>query len=74
VKYHPLLSPIPARARHRGRARRPRSVSADTAMHLARYFGSDSLSRLNSHAAFDLRVAQIANAKRIEREIAPSTA
>jgi len=28
---------------------------------------------LNLQAAYDLRVAEIANAKRIEREIAPAT-
>jgi antitoxin HigA-1 len=54
--------------------RERRGVSADTAMRLARYFGGDALSWLNLQAAFDLRVAEIANAKRVEREIAPSTA
>ena len=51
-----------------------RGVSADTAMRLARYFGGDARSWLNLQAAYDLRVAEIENAKRIEREIAPSTA
>ena len=54
--------------------REQRGVSADTAMCLARYFGGDALSWLNLQAAFDLRVAEIANAERIEREIVPSTA
>jgi len=49
-------------------------VSADTAMRLARYFGGDARSWLNLQAAYDLRVAEIASAKRIEREIAPATA
>jgi addiction module HigA family antidote len=54
--------------------RQRRGISADTAMRLARYFGGDALSWLNLQAAFDLRVAEIANAKRIEREIVPSRA
>lgn len=50
-----------------------RGVSADTAMRIARYFGGDARSWLNLQAAYDLRVAEIENAKRIEREIAPAT-
>jgi len=53
--------------------RERRGVSADTAMRLARYFGGDARSWLNLQAAYDLRVAEIGNAKRIEREIAPAT-
>lgn len=49
--------------------RERRGVSADTAMRLARYFGGDARSWLNLQAAYDLRVAELANAKRIEREI-----
>ena len=54
--------------------RERRGVSADTAMRLARYFGGDARSWLNLQAAYDLRVAEIENAKRIEREIVPATA
>ena len=50
-----------------------RGVSPDTAMRLARYFGGDARSWLNLQAAYDLRVAEIAGAKRVEREIAPAT-
>jgi addiction module HigA family antidote len=53
--------------------RERRGVSADTAMRLARYFGGDARSWLSLQAAYDLRVAEIENAKRIEREIAPAT-
>jgi addiction module HigA family antidote len=53
--------------------RERRGVSADTAMRLARYFGGDARSWLNLQAAYDLRLAEIENAKRIEREIAPAT-
>jgi addiction module HigA family antidote len=53
--------------------RKRRGASADTAMRLARYFGGDARSWQKLQAAYDLRVAEIANAKRIEREIAPAT-
>lgn len=52
--------------------RERRGVSADTAMRLARYFGGDARSWLNLQAAYELRVAEIGSAKRIEREIAPA--
>ncbi len=54
--------------------RERRGVSADTAMRLARYFGGDARSWLNLQAAYDLRLAERANAKRIEREITPAAA
>ncbi len=54
--------------------RERRGVTADTAMRLARYFGGDARSWLNLQAAYDLRVAEIENAKRIEREIVPASA
>ena len=54
--------------------RERRGITADTAMRLARYFGGDARSWLNLQAAYDLRVAELANAKRIEREIDPAAA
>ena len=51
--------------------RERRGVSADTAMRLARYFGGDARSWLNLQAIDDLRLAEIANARKIEREIMP---
>jgi addiction module HigA family antidote len=54
--------------------RERRGITADTAMRLARYFGGDARSWLNLQAAYDLRVAEIENAKRIEREIVPAAA
>lgn len=53
--------------------RERRGMTADTALRLARYFGGDAQSWLNLQALYDLRVAEIANAKRIEREVQPST-
>ena len=51
--------------------RERRGISADTAMRLARYFGGDAHSWLNLQAIYDLRVAEKADARRIEREIEP---
>ena len=51
-----------------------RGISADTAMRLARFFGGDAHSWLNLQATYDLRVAEIANARKIEREVIPLTA
>ena len=50
-----------------------RGISADTAMRLARYFGGDAHSWLNLQAIYDLRVAEMANARKIEREVLPIT-
>ena len=55
-------------------ARERRGITADTAMRLARYFGGDARSWMNLQAAYDLRVAEIENAKRIEKEIVPAAA
>ena len=52
--------------------RKRRGVSADTALRLARYFGGDARSWLNLQTAYDLRVAEIAVAKRVTREVQPA--
>ena len=52
--------------------RERRGISADTAMRLARFFRGDARSWLNLQAVYDLRVAEIANAKQIEHEVKPS--
>ncbi len=54
--------------------RERRGITADTAMRLAFYFGGDARSWMNLQAAYDLRVAEIQNAKRIEREVIPAAA
>ena len=64
---------VPA-ARVNDIARERRGVTADTAMRLARYFGGDARSWLNLQSAYDLRLAEIENAKRIAREITPAAA
>lgn len=54
--------------------RERRGVTADTALRLARYFGTDAQSWLNLQTAYDLRVAEMAASKAIEREIKPHAA
>jgi addiction module HigA family antidote len=54
--------------------RKRRGVSADTAMRLARYFGGDARSWLNLQTAYDLRIAEVSNARRIVREVSPAAA
>jgi addiction module HigA family antidote len=49
--------------------RERRGLTADTALRLARYFGGDAQSWLNLQAAYDLRTAEIAAGKKIEREV-----
>ena len=49
--------------------RERRGITADTALRLARYFGGDAQSWLNLQAVYDLRLAEIANAKKIQREV-----
>lgn len=49
-----------------------RGITADTAMRLARYFGGDAQSWLNLQMMYDLRVAERANGRRIEREVVPA--
>ena len=51
--------------------RERRGVTADTAMRLARYFGGDAHSWLNLQVIHDLRLAEMANARKIKREIMP---
>ena len=49
--------------------RERRSVTADTALRLARCFDSSPQFWLNLQAAYNLRVAEIAAGKKIEREV-----
>jgi addiction module HigA family antidote len=48
-----------------------RSISADTALRLARFFGSDARSWMNLQAEYDLEVASIKLDDRLERELSP---
>ena len=48
-----------------------RSITADTAMRLARFFGGDAQSWLNLQSAYDLRRAEIESADEIREEVKP---
>ena len=51
-----------------------RSITADTAMRLARYFGTSPQYWLNLQSAYDLEVAAIKIGAKIEREVLPRNA
>jgi addiction module HigA family antidote len=46
-------------------------VSADTALRLERYFGSEAQGWLALQSAYDLRIAEKQSAKIIHKEIVP---
>ncbi len=48
-----------------------RSITADTAMRLARYFGTSPQYWMNLQAAYDLALAQRIKGAQIEREVLP---
>jgi len=51
-----------------------RSITPDTALRLARYFGGDAGSWMNLQIAHDLRKAELALGERIRKEIEPRVA
>jgi addiction module HigA family antidote len=51
-----------------------RSISADTALRLARYFGTTPELWMNLQASFDLDVAQRTSAERIAKDVHPREA
>ena len=54
--------------------RERRGITGDTALRLARYFGTDAQSWLNLQAAYELRRAEIETGKAIERAVKPRAA
>lgn len=48
-----------------------RGVTADTALRLERYFGSDAQGWLNLQSAYDLRMAEKSAGKTINRQVMP---
>jgi addiction module HigA family antidote len=48
-----------------------RSISADTAMRLGRYFGTSSQMWMNMQSQYDLEVAEQAMAEKIDSEVRP---
>ena len=61
------LNVTPARINDIVRERR--GITGDTALRLARYFGTDAQSWLNLQSAYDLRAAEIAGLKTILRQV-----
>ncbi|WP_298038055.1 HigA family addiction module antitoxin [uncultured Desulfuromonas sp.] len=51
-----------------------RAVTADTALRLARFFGTDAQSWMNLQGTYDLEVAEEKLADRLEREVTPRDA
>lgn len=51
-----------------------RGISADTALRLARYFGTSNRFWLNLQTEYDLRQAQIFKAEQVAREVRPRAA
>ena len=66
------LGVTPARINDIVRGRR--AITADTALRLARYFGTDARSWMNLQSIHDLRVAELAQAKRIVATVRPRAA
>jgi addiction module HigA family antidote len=54
--------------------RERRGITADTALRLARYFGTDAQSWINLQTAYDLRVAELAAGDAIDRIVKPRRA
>jgi antitoxin HigA-1 len=48
-----------------------RSISADTALRLGRFFGTSAQMWMNLQAQYELQVAEDQSAAKIEREVAP---
>jgi antitoxin HigA-1 len=51
-----------------------RAITADTALRLARYFGTDAQSWINLQARYDLEMTRHAFGRRIDREVKPRAA
>ena len=51
-----------------------RAITADTALRLARYFGTSPEFWVNLQAHYDLEVAKRTSRRRIEKEVAPHAA
>ncbi len=51
-----------------------RSITADTALRLARYFGGDAQSWMNLQAAYELRLVDVKKGSTIEKEVDPRAA
>ncbi|MCL4784842.1 MAG: HigA family addiction module antidote protein [Bryobacterales bacterium] len=57
-----------------GIVKRQRGITADTALRLARYFGTSAQMWLNLQSKYDLAIAEDAVSRRIEQEVLPRSA
>lgn len=48
-----------------------RAITADTALRLARFFGTDAQSWMNLQTRYDLESAELLIANRLDKEVAP---
>ena len=64
---------VPAN-RNGGILKGQRGITGDTALRLARYFGTSAQMWMNLQSKYDLAVAEDALRKRIEREVLPLSA
>lgn len=64
----PMSMSVPATRLHEIVKER-RSITSDTALRLARYFGTDAQSWLNLQLSYDLKIAEAELKDRIEREV-----
>jgi len=51
-----------------------RGITADTALRLARYFGTDALSWINLQTRYDLDIARERIGNRLDSEVTPRAA
>jgi addiction module HigA family antidote len=51
-----------------------RSITADTALRLARFFGTTAQLWVNLQASYDLKIAEAKTGREIEREVRPRAA
>lgn len=51
-----------------------RSITADTALRLAQYFGGDAQSWLNLQSAYDLKIIETERGDEIKKQISPRAA
>jgi addiction module HigA family antidote len=54
--------------------REKRGITPDTALRLARYFNTTPQFWLNLQSSYDLKTAQLASGRKIEREVLPHAA
>ena len=65
----PLLLPYCSGKQSYGNFERHPSITADSALRLAKYFGTTPEFWLNLQSAYDLKIAKLSAEKKIEKEV-----